>query len=75
MPIPPTTKLAIGMILRSDRALNTHYKIVDQTPGNIDNWWMIQGKWTMHGMQFAEQGTAETWHIIDIRNSFSIIEQ
>ena len=75
MPISPQTPLVVGMILRWDGALNTHYKIVDQTPGNINNWWMIQGKWTMDGMQFAEHGTGENWHMDDIRNSFSIIGQ
>ena len=75
MPIPPTTQLAVGMILRWDGALNTQYKIVDQTPGNIHNWFMVQGTWTMAGMQFPEQGTGENWHIDDIRDNFSIIEQ
>ena len=73
MPIPPTTQLAVGMTLMCDETLITHYKIVFQT--KTDNWWIVQGKWTLDGMQFPEDGTWGDWHVDDLRNNFTIVYQ
>ena len=75
MPLSKETPLAVGMILRFDRALNTQYKIIAQTPGNTDNWFLVRGKWKMSGIQFDEEGTGENYHVTQLQDNFSIIEQ
>ena len=73
MPISPQTPLAVDMTLMSDDNPMIVFKIVFE--GNVDNWWLVEGEWTLDGMQFSEDRTWGDWHVEDVRNNFSIIGQ